>query len=839
MPLPAAILLLLGYLVPMTACCEMSESLVVGPYRATISAKTAGDTRTYELTTNAKLRDDNPPGKSVVYSEPPAHARIRTGSLLFDGLYALAVNEALQNSVSQIKDGAYNHGQPIPLEAFQTGAFWTYVWTRDISYSTHLALAGFDSQRAANSLLFKSSALKPSVAGGLTNQIVQDTGSGGSYPISSDRIVWALGIYEVLKFLPEPERANLLSRIYPILHDTLEQDRRLIFDPQDGLYRGEQSFLDWREQTYPGWTKDQVLAIGTSKALSMNVANYFALQTTAELAGRLGHLEEQARYATWAAALKTAINLRFFDPEAGLYSTYLLADVGAGIPVHRYDLLGESLAVLLEVANNEQATAITQNYPTGPYGTPVVWPQERTVPIYHNHSLWPFVTAYWTKAARKANNAAAVDQGIKSLMRGAALNLSNMENFDFASGGAWVKGERLTGPVINSQRQIWSVAGYLSMVQDVVFGLETSWDGIRFLPFITGALRNDTFASTNLLELRNFAYQSKIIQVRVHLPAANTKGNAACPIRKIEVNGHPISRGFVPAAALLPENQWDIYLDPPGEAVRQTIHMLASISDERSVFGPLPPRWQAVGQGGIVVDNGRLTLHYDHDDATNVLFNIYRDGQLCTKAITATQWTDPQSTNYAHQLYFYAIEAIDARTGNSSHLTPTHYYLGASQEWTIPAKLMENQGGRLVDSHHFEDWGRTDHQLLVKTFSAEQDGRYFVRAEFSNGAGPINTGITCAIKRLEIRQLASDTPVASGYLIMPQSGDWKRFDLSSSVPVNLNAGQTYSLRIFEDEYCHNMSYLAHNERYTALPGGGNDACNFVNISALHLVRLGP
>ena len=65
-----------------------------------------------------------------------------------------------------------------------------------------------------NSLLFKLSGWRagvtkaPQVAGtpdGL--QIVQDTGSGGSWPVSTDRITWAFAAEEVLKTLPANERA--------------------------------------------------------------------------------------------------------------------------------------------------------------------------------------------------------------------------------------------------------------------------------------------------------------------------------------------------------------------------------------------------------------------------------------------------------------------------------------------------------------------------------------------------------------------------------------------------------------------------------------------------------
>ena len=147
---------------PVSSLAQAGDTLVEGSLHATITATNTGDLRSYELSTNAELRKNQPPDKRITFSETPDHARIRTGNLIFDGLYALAVSEALQNSVSQIKDKGYGHGEPIPLEAFQTGEHWTYVWTRDLAYSTHLALAGFDPDRAVRSLLFKSSSLKPS-----------------------------------------------------------------------------------------------------------------------------------------------------------------------------------------------------------------------------------------------------------------------------------------------------------------------------------------------------------------------------------------------------------------------------------------------------------------------------------------------------------------------------------------------------------------------------------------------------------------------------------------------------------------------------------------------------
>ena len=817
---------------------QSSDVLNDGPLQASIGATETNRLKTYVLASNAELRDNKPPDHRIAFAETPGHASVRTGNLMFDGLYALAVSEALQNSVAQIKDGAYGHGEPASLNAFQTGEFWTYVWTRDLAYSAHLALGGFDPERAGSSLLFKTSALKSSVAGGCTNQIIQDTGSGGSYPVSSDRILWILGADATLKFLSAPEQKSFLAKIHPILRDTLETDRKVVFDPADGLYRGEQSFLDWREQTYPGWTKDNVTAIAMSKALSVNAANYFALRTASGYAARLGLREEQNRYADWAAKLKVAINKKFFDADAGLYSTYILTDAAHGIRAHRYDLLGESLAILTGVADDTQAKSILRNYPVGPFGPPVVWPQECTVPIYHNQAIWPFVTAYWTKAARQAGNAAAVDAGIHSLMRGAAFNLSNMENLDFATGKAEVKNGVINGPVINSRRQLWSVAGYLAMVQDVVFGLEFSANGIRFLPFVTGQLRNELFSASDALELRNFSYQGKSIDVQVHLPAAQKDRRGTLEVGKIEWNGKAIGKEFVAADALEKQNTCEVYLQNPKDGDNNDqLNSIADLQAGRVLFGPAQPRWKNTGQGGITLENGLLALHFSSEAGSNVVFNIYRDGELYARGVTNTDWADPGSADLANRIHFYAVEALDAKTGNTSHLTPTRFCTTTNDQWEIPARTMENRGGSLAEGRYFMDWGKPDHELLVKSLTAQRSGAYLVRAEFSNGAGPVNTGITCAVKKLEIRKTDSGELAAAGYLVMPQSGDWRRFDLSSIVRARLTAGETYSLRIFEDEYSRNMSYLAQNRRYTAGNGGGDSAYNYVNIAALQLTRV--
>src|SRR5690606_24449413 len=123
--------------------------------------------------------------------------------------------------------------------------------------------------------------------------------------------------------------------------------------------------------------------------------------------------------------------------------------------------------------------------------------------------------AYWVKAAKKAGNDAAFDNGVHSLFRGAALNLSNMENLEVVTGKPYVYDGDDSGPVVNSQRQLWSVAGYIGMVHFGVFGVEATREGLRVAPFVTRGLRKTLFPKSESLVLNNLRFRGKKVSVVV------------------------------------------------------------------------------------------------------------------------------------------------------------------------------------------------------------------------------------------------------------------------------------------------------------------------------------
>jgi Bacterial alpha-L-rhamnosidase 6 hairpin glycosidase domain len=516
----------------------------------------------------------SPAGKRVIAAQ---RWRVHTASPLFDALFAMAQEDLERDSVDAITDAAFDHGRPIPCRCFIAGKDWPFVWTRDVSYAIDLGLWRLDPARARASLLFKISPPRAGPApGGL--YVMQDTGSGGSWPISSDRVVWFLGARHLL------EDHAFADTAYQALSDTLAQDRRYVFDSRIGLYRGETSFLDWREQSYPASTAHDVVFIAQSFALSTNVLHYQALRLAATMARQRGQAAAATRYTYQADNLRQAINARFWRQDRGLYMSYIGGPVDPEL-FDAYDLLGLDLTITSGVADAERAKKSLEHYPVWPAGSPVIWPERRNQPIYHNRAIWPFVSEYTLRAARRVDDPSLIALEVRSLMRGAALNRSNMENYSLLSQSTHVPG-KLGGPVVDSPRQLWSVAGYLDMVLRGVFGLE---DDGRIAPQLPASLVPMLFGNA-----RRISLDLDGREIMLDRPA-DTGGAllVAGPVRR---NGETTEVQLVtaPAAAAPAPATAHMYLAtaPAPQLVTAT-----DTGPGAPVAGPWPRHWRASHRG--------------------------------------------------------------------------------------------------------------------------------------------------------------------------------------------------------------------------------------------------
>lgn len=805
-----------------------TESRDFGTDRVTVEvAEPDTDRRTYTLSTTAELRDNDPASKSITFVEEAGQPLVRSGSYLFDALFAMSIEETRQNAVESISDGAFNNGQGVPCSCFETGAKWNYVWTRDTAYAVDLGLAMLDATRARNSLDFKLSERK--AGGGL--QIVQDTGSGGSWPVSTDRVVWALGAWEALKYLEGSERDAFRDRTLTALENTIEQDRRVVFDPADGLYHGEQSFLDWREQSYPSWTAGDTVHIGMSKALSTNVAHLIILRVAAALATETSN-PNASRYAGYADDLAAAIVSELWLDDVGQLSAMKTTTLDP-TPLHKYELLGASLAVLQDILPAGQDADVVANYPHSTMGPPVLWPQQPLIPIYHNRGIWPFVTAYGLLAARKVGNDAVFDHDLESLIRGAALNLSNMENFEFMSQDPWVNDGDYSGPVVNSRRQLWSVAGYFGAITKGVFGVEVSQTGVAFAPFVTRTLRNDMLASTDTLTLKNLVLRGKRIDLQLVLPTAESGATGGVyDIASVTLNGQAIT-GEVAWVGLEANNTVVVTL----ESSASTPASMTVVPDQGNFQDFWAPREPNIT--GISADTSGITLTFDAGGETGVTFNVYRDGEAVATGLSATAFTDTTATDRDTRTYCYAVESVFASGNHSHHSKPQCYWGSPTRVTELSAYDLRNIGGAWSTDHgraHIGSWGDSAHALEISVLAPTWTGPHRIQLLYGNGSGSINTGLTCAVKKVIVEEIESGAVVGEGSVMMPQLGDWSRWSESSFVEAELDAAKRYRVRIEDDI---NMSYFAHFLPYTAscCQGGGSDVFNAANVSGLRLLPI--
>jgi len=796
--------------------------------------------RTYVHSTTMQLRDPGPQFTS--YKEDAALPVVRSGNLAFDALFALAVHEMRQDSVKEIRDGNYNGNAAIPCDCFETGEKWHYVWTRDLSYAADLGLAMLDPQRVRNSLDFKLSGWRDGVpkaaqvAGtpdGL--QIVQDTGSGGSWPVSSDRVTWAFAAEETLRNLAPAERAAFAARALKALSNTIENDRIAAFDQASGLYTGEESFLDWRDQSYAAWIVDDLASMASSRSLSTNVGHYKALTLAAELAREQGNDKQAARYDGWGRDLKRSINTRLWLPDEGMYSSLTAAHFD-GAPMHKFDWLGQALAIVTGVADAARTRSILARYPHGPMGAPVIWPQQQGMPVYHNRAMWPFVTAYGLRAASAGGNAGVADAAYDALIRGAALNLSNMENLEWLSGQPVLLDERhpeLIGPVINSRRQLWSVGGYIGMVVRSMFGVSTTATGIRLQPFVTGKLRAGMVGKDGVAVLRNLRLQGHALDVTLRLPAAGAgAGGGHYPVERILLNGTPVGADI----------RWDQLKDRNSVEIRfagavageQAIRRVRADAyrEDPAVFGPREPLIETLARDA----GGKVALAIGaHAEPAAVVYNIYRDGKPVARGLAARTWTDKDAPAGA----CYAIEAQFKDSGNRSHHSRPRC-LGldvaiAATDARVSASVPLAGPNARFSAPHLANWGKPDDRFAVRDVRVAQDGDYAVQVRYHNAANQINLGISGGVKWLAVKDRAGAI-VAEGVVQLPHARIEKADTptvLSTPLTAHLTTGADYRIEL-SDFY--NMSYLQSNSSFSAA-GGVEGPSNRFDIYGVRLLRV--
>ena len=612
---------------------------------------------------------------------------------LLEALTNMALEEALLN----IRDDG----------AFSAGKEWQGVWTRDISYASQLSLAYLFPENVKTSLRAK---LSPE------GRIIQDTGTGGSWPVSSDRHVWTLAAWEVFLATGDTE---WLDEIRGPVFQALKEDLIWNRDPVSGMLLGETSFEDWREQTYPPWMSPA--DIHASHALSTNIVFKRALEIGLVLAE--DNRDFTRSWPEMISRLDQNIRQHFWNEALDAPASYIIA-TPTWLPASHRDILGESLGILYCNSFSSIAAQLVSSYPRTRFGTPVISHQLPHSPPYHNKAIWPFVETYALLAAKQAGEQELYLHSFEGLIRAASLFLSHRENYHYNNG-------RPDQTQINSDRQLWSVGGWLGAVYKGLFGISINYDfsrqGFDLQLEPNNPFEWENFSLTNL-KLHNTA-------ISLHIEGTGSL------VSSIRVNGE--ERSITDPIPLVGQDL-DIILelDDAEEEPNQVIladNILPEIPTAQWNLDTLV--WSGESDRVLLELNGRP---YD------------------TLSQNIIQLPDTVAG-------FFGIRAFDSTGVNS--LPSQSYYFGPS------ASLILNP-----QEPYYIELGK-ENAFIKMSFTLPSDGDYLIRFIYSNGSGPINTGSSCGLAKMVINDWWLEQMVS-----FPHTASWDVWQTSSWAKAEFKGG---------------------------------------------------
>jgi hypothetical protein len=629
---------------------------------------------------------------------------------LADALYNLSLEEMIK---------------AVELDStFRTGKEWAGVWTRDISYSILLSMAYLQPRVAKYSLLKKVDK---------NGKIIQDTGTGGAWPASSDRMIWAVAAWELYKVTGDKD---WLRQAYRIISKSLAADYEVIYDGSTGLVRGESSFLDWREQTYPVWM--QPADIYASENLGTNAVHYEANLVMSQMAILLGKQKEATAYRDHAAAIKAAMNKWLWMPEKGYYAQYLYGRINR-MPSPRSEALGEALSIVFGIADKDKTAKMQSRVPVTAFGIPCIYPEIPGIPPYHNNAVWPFVQTFWLWAGARAGNERSVMESICDIYRPAAMFLTNKENFVAGTGD-------YAGTQINSSNMLWSLSGSLSIVYKVLFGIRFNEDGLAFEPFVPQAFGGHR-------KMTNFSYRGARLDIDM-----DGYGNR---IKDFYLDGKRADQALFPANGKGRHRLKIVLASDPFAA--------ATVNHAPVVFSPAMPMtaWQPP-----ILSWPRV------DSAVNYV--VLKNGK---------RWRSTGDTSIridGSAFSEYAVMSMD-KNGVASFASEPVALIDASSTWIYEAE--KYAGKSSLGYAGFSGDGFTETSTTVNTridlpIEIGRDGDYIMDCRYANGNGPINTENKCAVRTVEVDGLRK------GVWVMPQRGTnvWSQWGFSNALTLHLTKG---------------------------------------------------
>ena len=522
-----------------------------------------------------------------------------------------------------------------------------------------------------------------------------------------------------------------LKYTYYIITKSLRKINDIASSNEIGLYHALCPYTSrYTKQYYPSWTTTR------DAYETMPLVANAIIEHTYSLLGQIAdEFELNENYDTQASRIKDAINHRLWNENRGCYSQYLYGGV-TSIMSPCVDNMGNALAILWDIADDNRTEALIKETPITNFGVPMLHPNRAGEGAGLNNTVSPMVQAMWNLAAAKANNMGMLRRGLGSLIFQQALAASCNTSCNAT-----------TGEILDNGNPRGNASGNLAMVIRVLAGMNFLPNGIEFNPKVPVCFDGKK-------TITGFAYRNAILNITI-------KGTGD-EWSKITLDGNSLDDNFI-NGDLEGEHDIEITMNDhyAGSGVTTLVQKMRVL--------PETPQWLWHGYYGT-------NYTYNPSLGYRILINgeptySMRDSVLGTR----------DTMTYRN----YSIVAIN-KYGHS-YISAPHYITSSAHCYSISPLYPQLVSTYLhtAPSHHpiqLDD----DTTAITIPIYAEESGEHIIDVLYANGNGPTSL----YQQPCHLLQVYANTH-SQGVVAVPQLGEnqWMTMTYSSHLAIKLLKGK--------------------------------------------------
>lgn len=526
-----------------------------------------------------------------------------------------------------------------------------------------------------------------------------------------------------------------LSYVYKVIAKSLKKINTLISSDNDmRLYHALSPYTSrFSHQYYPEW------ATTTHAYETMPLVANAIIQHSYTLLGQIAdEFELNEDYDIQASRIKDAINHRLWNENRGCYTQYLYGGVSS-IMSPCVDNMGQAMAILWDIADDDRTEAIMNETPITRFGVPLIHPNRSGVGTGLNNTITPMMQAMWNVAAAKAGNMSVLRRGLGALIYQQALAASCSTCCNAT-----------TGEILDGDNPQGNAAGNIAMVLRVIAGMNFLPGGIELNPKVPVCFNGDK-------KISSFVYRKAILNITI-------KGTGD-EWSTITIDGKELADNFINGNL---EGEHDIVITMNNQYAGSGGTTLAQKMKEL----PETPKW---------LWNGFYGTNYTYSPALG--YRILINGEP-TYAMRDSVLGTRDTVTYRN----YSIVAIN-KYGNS-YISMPHYittsarcYRFAPHYPKLVATTLPSSLSTLPSS--LSPIELDDTTTVTIPVVTSEPGDYIIDVAYSNGNGPRSLSQQCELLRV------SANSHNQGVVAVPQTGtdQWLNKTYSSHLKIKLLKGK--------------------------------------------------